>query len=68
VQREFPHNTDDQVEDYLRRTLAIIDASDVPPDLLPVVFPAIYASVSGKQILIEQASMGSGRVAIPGMH
>jgi len=54
MQREFPHNTDDQIADYLARTLRILDDSTLTAEQWAVAFPAVYASVSGKQILIEQ--------------
>lgn len=63
MQREFPHNTDEQVADYLERTLRIMGEQGIDADHFAAVFPVVFNSVSGKQILIEQASMGG--IAMP---
>lgn len=58
MQREYPHNTDEQTTDYLRRTLAIVREAGISPGEFPAVFPVVYNSVAGKQIVVEQTQLG----------
>jgi hypothetical protein len=59
MQSEYPHNTDEQTADYLNRTLKIMADAMVAPENFAAVFPSVYGSVSGKQIVIERAAMAS---------
>lgn len=53
--QEIPNNTDEQVADYLARTLEVIEGSDIPGDLRPEAFSQVFMAIAGKQILMVQA-------------
>ena len=56
VQRhELPNNTAEQVEQYLRDALDLVERLDVPMHLEDVVLGKAIDLLSGKQILMEQA-------------
>lgn len=56
-------NTDEQVEDYTRRALALVEKVDPPDDLRAAAFTAAFTALSGKQVVFEQVSP----LGIPGM-
>lgn len=51
---EHHHNTPEQVRDYLRQALAIVDELDVPDDLRGLAFNRAVELVSGKQVVLQQ--------------
>lgn len=65
MRRELPNNTPEQVREYVRETLAILDELDVPGDLREVAFTGALGLVSGKQLVLEPTSLGVPTMAIP---
>jgi hypothetical protein len=61
-QTEYPNNTPEQVREYLQGAAAAVEAVDIPPDLIPVAFEKAIDLLAGKQIVLEQVSLG---MAIP---
>jgi len=51
---EMYHSTDEQVEDFIRKGLALVDSIDPPSDLRAVVLTQAVALYSGRQIVWEQ--------------
>ncbi len=64
ITKEFPHYTKEQVAQHLADALEIVDASDCPPDLVPIVLPGIIDKLAAKQIVMEQHGL-NGAVALP---
>lgn len=56
-------NTPEQVREYLREALAIVDELNPPPALQAAVFDKAAEFVSSKQVVVE--SIGTGGLAIP---
>jgi hypothetical protein len=54
---EHPLNTIEQVTDYLRAALGIVDDLDPPEDLRVVCFGKAAELVAAKQIFFEQSSI-----------
>jgi hypothetical protein len=61
-QTEYPNNTPEQVREYLQGAADAVEAVDIPPDLIPVAFEKAIDLLAGKQIVLEQVSLG---MAIP---
>jgi hypothetical protein len=51
---EHPHNSDEQVREYLQAALALIADLDPPDDLRGVAFAKAVDLFSAKQIVFEQ--------------
>lgn len=51
---ELPHNTPEQVTDYLRDALAVVELLEPPDDLREVCFSKAVDLFSSKQIMYEQ--------------
>lgn len=51
---EQQHNTPEQVREYVREALAVVDELDVPDDLRAAAFAKACDLISGKQIVFEQ--------------
>lgn len=64
--REFPHNTPQQVEEYLRAALKLVEELDPPSDLRSVCFDRAVNLLSSKQIIAEQTPSLVPNMAIPG--
>lgn len=62
---ELPHNTREQVRDYLREALAVVDERDVPDDLRAAAFGKAVDLLSAKQITLEAIQPGLGALAVP---
>ena len=62
---ELMHNTPEQVREYLREALAIVEELDPPTDLREVAFTKAADLVSGKQIAVEQVVPGIPGMTIP---
>lgn len=52
--REHPHNSDEQVRDYLQAALALVDDLEPPDDLRGLCFAKAVDLLSSKQIFYEQ--------------
>jgi hypothetical protein len=52
--REYPHNTPEQVRDYLLEALTIVAEIDPPDDLRGLAFSKAVDLVSAKQVIFEQ--------------
>jgi hypothetical protein len=52
--QEYQHNTPEQVRDYLREALAIVDELDPPDELRAALFVQAVGLLSAKQIVFEQ--------------
>ncbi len=63
---EYPHNTPEQVREYLREALAIVDELDVPTDLRAVAFEQAVGLVSRKALQIEQVHPLAAGILQPG--
>ena len=67
--RKVHYSTPKQVAEYLRLTLVVLDAGDVPDDLREVAFTAVFTQIVGAQVFMDQSD-ASGPVlpamAIPG--
>jgi hypothetical protein len=49
--QEQPNNTPEQVREYLRGALAVLDEIDPPAELREAVFTQAVSLISGKQII-----------------
>jgi hypothetical protein len=52
--QEQPNNTPEQVREYLRDALAVLDEIDPPAELREAVFTQAVSLISGKQIVFMQ--------------
>lgn len=65
---ELPHNTPEQVREYLAAALAIVDELDPDDDLRGVAFAKAVDLLAAKQITIEQiAPIGNALNLRPGL-
>jgi hypothetical protein len=55
---EHPHNTREQVVEYLSAALVVVDEVGVPDELLEVAFVKAVDLLSAKQLVIEQIRPG----------
>jgi hypothetical protein len=53
---EHPHNSDEQVRDYLQAALALVANLEPPDDLRGVCFAKAVDLFAAKQIFYEQAA------------
>jgi hypothetical protein len=56
-QQEFPHNTPEQVYEYLRDAISAVEGLDPPEDLRPLVFAKAVDLFSAKQLIFEESPM-----------
>lgn len=54
MRREIPHNTQEQVVQYLHDALAAVDAVHMPDDLRPVALSQAITLIAAKSITVEQ--------------
>lgn len=59
---EYHLSTDEQVEAFTRKALALVEDIDPPQDLRASVFAAAVGLYSGRQVVFEQVG---GLMAIP---
>lgn len=65
---EIPHNSPEQIEDYLRSALELVERLEVPDDLRVAAFTKAVDLFASKQLLLEQAPpLGVGGMEIPGL-
>jgi hypothetical protein len=57
-QTEYPNNTPEQVREYLQGAADVVEAIDIPADLIPVAFEKAVDLLAGKQIVLEQVGLG----------
>lgn len=62
---ERHHNTGEQIRDYLREALAVVDELDVPDDLRAVAFSKACDLAAAKAVAVEQVVPHGGAMAIP---
>ncbi len=62
---ELPHNTPEQVREYITSALALVDDLDPPGDLRQAVFVKAVEFYSAKAITVEQIAPGIPGMAIP---
>jgi hypothetical protein len=58
--REFPHNTPQQAEEYIRGALELVEKVQPPEDLREVAFGKAVDLLSSKQIVYEQPAVVPG--------
>lgn len=61
---EIHFNTREEVEEWLRMALEVVEAGDVPEDLRPAAFTAVYTVLAAKHVQLEQISMAGPRPAV----
>ena len=60
MKREFWHNTDEQVRDFIARAAGIVDELGLPDDIREAAFVQAVGLLSARQIVFEQvAPMGT---------
>jgi hypothetical protein len=52
--QEIPHHTPEQVREYLREALAVLEEIDPPADIRAPLFTQAAALLSGKNIIMGQ--------------
>jgi hypothetical protein len=52
--QEIPNNTDEQVREYLLKTLALLEDVNVPIVVRPQAFEQVFQAFAGKQIVMSQ--------------
>ncbi len=62
---EIPHNSDEQVREYVEKALALVDDLDPPSDLRVAAFVKAMELYASKQVMIEAIQPGIGGLAIP---
>ena len=62
---EYPLTTDEQVEEFTRKALALVEEIDPPSDLRAAVFAGVLGLYSGRQVVFEQVG---GLMSIPRNH
>ncbi len=62
---EIPHNSDEQVREYVAKALALVDDLDPPSDLRVAAFAKAMELYASKQVMIEAIQPGIGGLAIP---
>lgn len=65
IRTEMMHNTPEQVREYVREALSVLEDCAVPAELWTVAFPNVLSMVAAKQIAIEQVQPMSPLMAIP---
>jgi hypothetical protein len=65
IRHELPHNTPEQVREYLSAALEIVAELDPPTDLRVTAFDKAVNLLAAKQIGIEQVQPGMPTMAIP---
>ena len=59
-QTEYQNNTPEQVREYLQTAADIVEAVDIPPDLVPAAFVQAVQLVAARQVVLEQIGLGVG--------
>ena len=54
MKREFRHNTDEQVAEFLRKAADLVDDLGLPDDLREAAFVQAVGLFSARQIVFEQ--------------
>ncbi len=62
---EIPHNSDEQVREYVEKALALVNDLDTPGDLRVAAFVEAIKLYAAKQVMIEAIQPGIGGLAIP---
>jgi hypothetical protein len=57
-QSEYPNNTPEQVREYIQGASDVVEACEIPPDLVPIAFEKAIDLLAGKQIVLEQVGLG----------
>jgi len=60
MNREFRHNTDEQVREYVEKALALVAELEPPDDLRGLVFSNACTFYAAKQIVMEQVAPLAG--------
>lgn len=63
---EVPHNSDEQVREYVEKAVALADELTGKDDRWPVVFTGALSLYAAKAVGIEQIQPGIPTMAIPG--
>jgi hypothetical protein len=58
-QHEIVHNTDEQVREYVRKGLELLDELEVPDELRAVVFERAVNLFASKQVVVEAVQPGA---------
>lgn len=64
--QDVPHNSDEQVREYVEKAVALADELTGKDDRWPVVFTGALGLYAAKSISIEQIQPGIPTMAIPG--
>jgi hypothetical protein len=59
------HNTPDEVEEWVKQAIGIIEYLDVPDDLRMPAFTGALSLLSAKQLFFEQPTFSGHGLAIP---
>jgi hypothetical protein len=62
---ETPHNTPEQVREYLREALDLVDELGPADDLREACFTKAVDMIAAKSITIEQVAPLGGALAVP---
>jgi hypothetical protein len=62
---EFAHNTPEQVREYLREALDVVDELGPPDDLRAACFTKAADLIAAKQITVEAVAPFGGGLAVP---
>lgn len=65
IQREYPHNTPEQVVEYIQAALRVVERLEPAEDLRVVVFSKAVDLLSNKQIVLEQHAIGHPNMVVP---
>jgi hypothetical protein len=54
--QEFPHHTHEQIAGYLADAGKLVEAVDIPADLVPIAYGKAVELLAAKQIVFEQVA------------
>jgi hypothetical protein len=63
--REQPHNSPEQVRQYLGAALAVVEALDIPPELREVAFAKAVDLFSSKQLFFDAVNPAAAAILRP---
>lgn len=63
--QEYRHHTDEQIEEYARKALALVELLDPPSVLRAAVYEQAVAMYGAKQIVFEQVAPMAHGLALP---